>query len=164
MIHIALKEVTCMKPIAIKCPNCGKGVYLDKDPDIITGRTRCYCPYCQEPLIVEDGIDRHVNININYDRTREREFDVQEERYHFAFERLEQRRKSLTKWLLVFIAFAILGAVLIVAAFNGSGIVGGLGLFLCADIFIVIAFYGILIILIKLHRVHKKQDMLDKIK
>lgn len=80
-----------MKAITIKCPNCGAGVYVDE------GKTRYFCSNCGEPIIIDDEVDKHVNVNISYDKTRERELDQENLKYMTASRRLELRIKKLKK-------------------------------------------------------------------
>lgn len=80
-----------MKAITIKCPNCGAGLYVEE------GKTRCFCSNCGEPILIDDEIDTRVNVNVSYDKTRERELDRENMKYMTASRRLEMRIKKLKK-------------------------------------------------------------------
>jgi len=80
-----------MKAITIKCPNCGAGVYVDE------GKTRCFCSNCGEPIIIDDEVDKHVNVNISYNKTRERELDQENQKYITVSKRIEAKISRFRK-------------------------------------------------------------------
>lgn len=99
-----------MQVIPVKCPNCGANVYLEE------WKVRGFCSNCGSQILVDDGVQRTVNVSIN--QTKERELEIKELQFREAIERIEIHHKSLIKslwWrlliLAVFIAMCVIGAV-----------------------------------------------------
>ena len=56
--------------ISIKCPECGASLEIDRE------RKECFCSYCGNKLIIDDGSRTITHVYI--DRTREKELEIQQ--------------------------------------------------------------------------------------
>lgn len=80
-----------MQAMSIKCPNCGANIYVEGHSN------KCYCSSCGSQVIVEDGVNRSVNISV--DETKEREMSIKQTRYNLALSHIEENTATLKKSL-----------------------------------------------------------------
>ena len=85
-----------MKLVSIKCPEC------DAALDISINRKECFCSYCGNKIILDDGSSTITHIYI--DKTRERELDL--EYTKLANERHQKKTQS-RKGSISFIAVCV---------------------------------------------------------
>ena len=75
-----------IKTVSLKCPECGANLEIDD------GRKQCFCQYCRNKIIIDDGSRTYTHIYV--DKTREKELELEEKK--LAIE--EEKEKENTKW------------------------------------------------------------------
>ena len=65
-----------MKFIEIECPKCGAALNIDEK------RKECFCSYCGNKLIIDDGSRKftHEHTHIYIDKSREKELEFEKEK------------------------------------------------------------------------------------
>lgn len=103
-----------MKVQALKCPECGANIEIDKPVDV------CYCNYCGAKLAVEED-----NKDIIYANVRQKELEhetdmqIRQHSYEIKKAQIDKNRKNFQKLIpyiaafivLIFVAFGIVSAV-----------------------------------------------------
>ena len=105
-----------MDVVSIKCPNCGASVLIEP------GKTTCFCSSCGEPLAIDDGIKRSINVNVNIDTAQNRKIDIKLMKYNNAVQRLERRKKRTIKFLIGSFLSLIFWYVVVYVASKYTGI------------------------------------------
>lgn len=102
-----------MKLVSIQCPQC-------KAPlDIGENRKECFCSYCGNKIILDDGSRTYTHVYMN--RTREKELELEQKKLEEEKARniaREQTRKKLLITVCVALAFVLLTFLFVKNDFN----------------------------------------------
>lgn len=89
-----------MKLISIKCPDCGATL------DISQNRKECFCSFCGNKIILDDGSTTVTHIFV--DKTREHELVLEEKKLaHEQEQMLNEKRKKKVSFFAICFAFLL---------------------------------------------------------
>ena len=92
--------------IEIQCPHCGATMDVDEE------RKECFCSYCGNKILIDDGMRTFTHIHI--DKTKERELDFEKELLILA------SGKKLIPSLLICIAVLVIGITSLIIHNNSN--------------------------------------------
>lgn len=90
-----------MKLISVKCPECNASI------DISTNKKECFCSYCGNKIILDDGSSTITHIYIN--KTKEKEIELEHEKLLNERQKdAERHRKKVVSFISVCIAVVLI--------------------------------------------------------
>ena len=95
-----------IKTVSLKCPECGANLEIDD------GRKQCFCQYCGNKIIIDDGSRTYTHIYV--DKTREKELELEEKK--LAIE--EEKEKENTKWKKTALVSMVVSLILAIITFS----------------------------------------------
>jgi len=116
-----------MDQLMVRCKNCGADTIIDSE------RSEGYCAYCGSRLIndqktktvriVTENTEKHININVNKDIAKIRQFELEHEKLkmHYKNARRERRNRILASFfVLLFTVLTFIAMLYILVEYSTS--------------------------------------------